>query len=622
MKSFVLTILSFMIFFMNYTATACTGFTSSNDTLVFVGNNEDWWQEDPQIMFVPPTANTYGYVCFGFQYNPSYWHAFGAVNDQGLFHDAFSVPTLQVTTNLNNPYYNGNLAVLAMEECATVQEVVALYSQYNLSFLSIEQHFFVDRTGASVIIEGDTVFYNSGDPQAVANFRFSNKGLGGWPSWRYENATNMINNNNHEVSVDHYRTILDQVHLNTFYWETKYSNICDLKNNVIYLFINHDYESVAELHIDDELRYGYNLYDMSNLQFHTLPPILPELVNPTFDQGILLVNGLSLDTTSNEKDNSLVWNSYESKAFWGDYPITFWECSKPPTGGYPSTLPNPIGQDQIPPDVLGQYSTVIWVSDFNGKDIVNWRRTPILSYMEAGGNLMFIARAAQFFIDGDIQAYLGLTWGGDYGYTTINNCLPVFSGMNVMLNLSVQNYNALFETNFSDTTRHLLFQDNNNLPNGIGVWYRPENGGIFNNTGGQFVYIAGSPYKYNPDHLRPNITFMLENFFHESLIADVNDSDNMTGKNNKLFLQNYPNPFNHTTTIKYRLSTNTNVCLDIFNIKGQKIKSLVKKQQQAGDHEITWKGRNEQGHYVPSGLYIYRLSLPNYSMNGKTVLIK
>ena len=36
---------------------------------------------------------------------------------------------------------------------------------------------------------------------------------------------------------------------------------------------------------------------------------------------------------SNEKDNSLVWNIYESKAFWGDYPITFWECSNPPAGG-------------------------------------------------------------------------------------------------------------------------------------------------------------------------------------------------------------------------------------------------------------------------------------------------
>ena len=158
-KSLLFTILFFIVFCISIPAIACTGFTSSNDTLVFVGNNEDWWQEDPQIMFVPPTEDSYGYVCFGFQYSPNYWHAFGAVNDQGLFHDGFSVPYLEVTTNLNNPIYNGNLAVLAMEECATVLEVIELYNQYNLSFLNIEQHFFVDRTGASVIIEGDTIFY-------------------------------------------------------------------------------------------------------------------------------------------------------------------------------------------------------------------------------------------------------------------------------------------------------------------------------------------------------------------------------------------------------------------------------------------------------------------------------
>jgi len=256
MRYLLLTILIHFIIITTYSVFACTAFTSSNDTLVFVGNNEDWWQDNPQILLVPPTATTYGYACFGFQYSPSYWHAFGAVNDQGLFHDAFTVPTLQVTTNLNNPYYNGNLAVLAIEECATVQEVINLYNQYNLSFISIEQHFFVDRTGASIIIEGDTVFYNNGDPQAIANFRFSNTSMGGWPSWRYENATNMINNTNHEVSVDHYRTILDQVHLNSHFWETKYTNICDLRNNEIYLFLNHDYENVAILNLDDALANG------------------------------------------------------------------------------------------------------------------------------------------------------------------------------------------------------------------------------------------------------------------------------------------------------------------------------------------------------------------------------
>jgi hypothetical protein len=79
--------------------------------------------------------------------------------------------------------------------------------------------------------------------------------LGGWPSWRYDIAPNMIEGNN-QFSIEHCRKILDQMHLNSYYYATKYSNINDLKNNVMYLFINHDFEKVTEIHINEELKNG------------------------------------------------------------------------------------------------------------------------------------------------------------------------------------------------------------------------------------------------------------------------------------------------------------------------------------------------------------------------------
>ncbi|NIR49004.1 T9SS type A sorting domain-containing protein, partial [candidate division KSB1 bacterium] len=72
-------------------------------------------------------------------------------------------------------------------------------------------------------------------------------------------------------------------------------------------------------------------------------------------------------------------------------------------------------------------------------------------------------------------------------------------------------------------------------------------------------------------------------------------------------LQNFPNPFNPTTTIKYQLPKTTNVRLEIYNILGQRIKTLVDAQQPADYYTIQWDGRNNHGVQVGSGLYIYRL---------------
>ena len=82
-------------------------------------------------------------------------------------------------------------------------------------------------------------------------------------------------------------------------------------------------------------------------------------------------------------------------------------------------------------------------------------------------------------------------------------------------------------------------------------------------------------------------------------------------------LNNYPNPFNPTTTIKFSIPEEGEVDLTIYNIKGQKIKTLAKNQYVKGDHSIIWNGNDELGNSVSSGLYFYRLNI-----NGNTEAIK
>ena len=90
----------------------------------------------------------------------------------------------------------------------------------------------------------------------------------------------------------------------------------------------------------------------------------------------------------------------------------------------------------------------------------------------------------------------------------------------------------------------------------------------------------------------------------------------------KFGVSNYPNPFNPTTTIEYSLPSETNVELDIFNIKGQKVKTLAQGGHKAGVHSVTWNGNNSFGKQVSSGIYFYRLKTNSKTVNRKILLLK
>ena len=86
--------------------------------------------------------------------------------------------------------------------------------------------------------------------------------------------------------------------------------------------------------------------------------------------------------------------------------------------------------------------------------------------------------------------------------------------------------------------------------------------------------------------------------------------------------QNYPNPFNPETTISYQLPKNSEVELSIYNIKGQKVKTLVHEVLPAGEHAIIWDGRNSNGNRVSSGIYFYKLEAGDYQKVKKMILLR
>jgi len=86
--------------------------------------------------------------------------------------------------------------------------------------------------------------------------------------------------------------------------------------------------------------------------------------------------------------------------------------------------------------------------------------------------------------------------------------------------------------------------------------------------------------------------------------------------------QNFPNPFNPQTTIRYQLSERTDVSLEIFNIVGQRVRTLVREEQVTGSYSVIWAGQNDAGNKVGSGVYFYRLLTTDFVQTKKLVLLR
>ncbi|GLR19603.1 right-handed parallel beta-helix repeat-containing protein [Portibacter lacus] len=126
---------------------------------------------------------------------------------------------------------------------------------------------------------------------------------------------------------------------------------------------------------------------------------------------------------------------------------------------------------------------------------------------------------------------------------------------------------------------------------------RPSEGSAINDAG----VDIGFPFYGNAPDLGAIETNYLSSI--ETLEEKVNDKIAL--------LKNYPNPFNSLTNFHYTLTESGNIDLSIYNISGQKIRTLTKQFQSAGTFTVSWNGENDFGQSVDAGLYFYRLNISN-----------
>lgn len=235
---------------------SCTAFYIAKDNVIFAGNNEDWFDYKTKMWVVPSEDGKFGGIYFGF----SDFIRQGGINEKGLFFDGFATDPLEVVNSKSKPHFQGRLADHVMATCETVEEVVNIFSKYNLEGFKTGMLMFGDAYGKSVIIEGDEFIINKKGQQICTNFYQSKIKRSDIDCWRFLEAEKMLNTAT-EISIKFCKSILKAVHVDF----TQYSNIYDLKNKKIYLYHYHNFNHVVEFDLQEELKKGERKYDIATL---------------------------------------------------------------------------------------------------------------------------------------------------------------------------------------------------------------------------------------------------------------------------------------------------------------------------------------------------------------------
>ncbi|MCF7794702.1 MAG: T9SS type A sorting domain-containing protein [Candidatus Cloacimonetes bacterium] len=201
--------------------------------------------------------------------------------------------------------------------------------------------------------------------------------------------------------------------------------------------------------------------------------------------------------------------------------------------------------------------------------------------------------------DDNINFYLPLDWGGQNP---------------VKLHQSVSNWNSSgddimfeypFELELLSTEMVHFHSELTNIPDNIYAYLQMPN---------ELIELDSSA-NYFPANSLVSGSILISN---EPIL---NADDEIIPE--KFTANNFPNPFNPQTNISFNLPSADHVVLNIYNIKGQKVKQLISNKLAAGKHSMVWNGRDDNNKQTASGVYFYRLSASKYkSITRKMLLLK
>jgi hypothetical protein len=273
-------------------------------------------------------------------------------------------------------------------------------------------------------------------------------------------------------------------------------------------------------------------------------------------------------------------------------------------------------QGAPPLDFLANFSTIIWHDDDLTQQLITDNIQNLGSYLAAGGNLIISGWKTADAIPSDFkidflqspQTFLVSQWEFTSASSDIypqlsidpDKLIPAFGGTMPFVAIFPQAMNGIYNFEASG-----------------GSQFNGEVCALKNNPDGTFVLLGFPLFFFYQDQAAEFMQLIL------SEIGEVKLDQNVFSAV-PVHLTNYPNPFNPSTTISFELTAKDakDAKLEIFNIKGQKVKTLQVTPSQSSRTSVTWNGSDQNNLPVSSGIYLYQLKYGNFRITNKCMLMK
>ena len=343
-----------------------------------------------------------------------------------------------------------------------------------------------------------------------------------------------------------------------------------------------------------------------------LKRVIETVKNPTFDRGVLVVNGIDWDVEAYTQD---LQTMFSDSTISGGMPYTLWDLFPNPSAAYPSSVPEPIGSGAVPANVLGQFCTVVWLGNaYNGDDAA-WANTSIYEYIKAGGNVLLISRMGRNFISEDMRQLLGFTWSGNYA--TAENCQADIASLFSMDFTGQQSLVNVFDTDLEPEDNVLLFSETQSFaePRGLGVWGKPITTEI--GESGHMMFVGLRPYRVNPEYLKPNIKTLLGLL---PCVPVTSVDDPAAAPAGISLQQSYPNPVASGSEALLRFSIGRSLSepltVRVYDMLGKLVREVSTGIQNNGVHAVSISTDG-----LPTGVYTYALQSGTVSVSRTMIVM-
>ncbi len=239
-------------------------------------------------------------------------------------------------------------------------------------------------------------------------------------------------------------------------------------------------------------------------------------------------------------------------------------------------------------------------------------------------DIIFPPSAARTVADAAAPAILELAYDADRGLTANLEYEHAIRGIQFTINYDARRL-SLAEARLAAVSSDAVFEARETEPGKLTILAADISGDVLNLAGNSLVTIPVKVQKNTRDAISVTLDNITLVGADGQAIPTLDKSFSIDIKTVPLTYalhQNFPNPFNPTTDIMFDIPKDGFVNLTIYNLTGQKVKTLVSRELNGGYHEVRWNGTNEHGAAVATGVYFYRLEAGSYQATKKMVLLK